>query len=416
MKFSPVVLTVSLLANAALAFVYFQQTPRVPRGSDTQSGPAPAPRAAIARESDVAAALRENPDFVEAAKSGDPRRMREALVRAGFPDPYVRDMVTFHINNSVTPERLALLRLQAAKPYWKTTPSEETLALQKTLRELDARNSALAKDVFDGKVPPHPLEAQNQQRRYRFLPADKIDAVIRIDHDYAELAAENRGAPTAESRERMQLLQREKRADLAQVLSPQELELYDLNVSPTAETMRRQLGLFQPTEQEFRGLFEVRREFDEKYSGMFGRPDPATLQQRASDLQAMNNQARALLGEERYNEYQRAQDYGYRAATEIVTHFNLPPANAVETYTLQQTILQQAQQIQRNAAADRTAAATQIAALLDHANSQLTRLLGPDGADAYKKTGGTWLRTLETSASRSGSTAPRPALRPTSGR
>lgn len=398
MKPGHVFLGLSLIANVALAAAFWWPRAATPSVKPQAMSVALPPKAEpLTREAEIAAALAADPEFVDAIKSGDPKRMREALTRAGFPPSYVRDMVTFHTGNTVTPEHIALLREQANRPFWKISPGPGEVALQKMLRERDAKSADATKEAFGGKIPPHPLEALNQQRRYRFLPEDKIAAVIRLDADYAELASANRGVAPAEAAERARLLQQEKRNDLAKVLTPQELELYDLNVSPTAENMRRQLTLFQPTEAEFRSIFELQRGFDDKYGGAFGGPpDQAKVQERLADQKALDDQVRALLGDTRFAEYKRTQDYGYRAAVEIASHFNLPPTTAVEAYTLQQSFVTRANEITKAAATDKVAAAAQATALLNEAGAEFTKLLGAAGADAYKKTGGRlWMTSLE---------------------
>lgn len=407
MKTLIIVLGLSLAGNVTLA-IYLSSRPSAPPAPAAAT--ATAPRVATVRPvDDVAAALQEHPEFVAAARSGDPHRIRQALIQAGFPDTYVRDMVTFHTGNAVAPERLELLRLQAEKPFWQTSLGDKGLALQKLLREQEDKANALNREVFGGKVPPHPLDALNQQRRYRFLPSEKAEAVARIDSDYAELESEHRrgGMMTAEARDKVRLLQEEKRRDVARVLTPAELELYDLTLSPTAETMRRQLVHFQPTEAEFRAIFELQRGIDQKYGTPFGPMDQALMRQRAADTQEVEKQIQALLGENRYLEYKRAQDYGYRAAVEIVKHFKLPEANAAETYLLQHKVMKQYQDMTRTSGADRSAVAAQASTLIADAERQLTGLLGADGFEAYKKTGGSWLMSLRRSAS--GPTPPRRA-------
>jgi hypothetical protein len=407
MKTSIFVLCLSLAGNVTLAVLYWKSPPADPAATPATTSAHPAPPARPAVD-DVTAALHEHPEFVEAARSGNPHRMRQALIQAGFPDDYVRDMVTFHTGNSVSPDRIDLLRHQAKKPFWESNLSEEGLALQKLLREEEAKTSELNRDVFGGRVPPHPLDALNQQRRYRFLPAEKVEAVARIDSDYAEMESENRrgGAYTAEAAEKARLLQREKRADLAKILTPAELELHDLTLSPTAQSMRRQLALFEPTEAEFRAVFELQRGIDEKYGTPFGPMDQTLMRQRAADTQAMDTKIQTLLGEQRHLEYKRAQDYGYRAAVEIVKHYKLPEANAAEAYALQAAAMKQLAEINRTAGADRSATAAQLGRLVNDTELQLTRLLGAEGLDAYRKTGGNWLASLQRSAPGAGRPAP----------
>src|SRR5437868_10185497 len=120
MKPAGIFLALSLLANVALALAWWWPRPAAaPSVAAAPKPAAPATAPALTREQELAAALAADPAFADAIKTGDPKRLREALTRAGFPPDYVRDMVTFFTGNTVTPEHLALLRAQPARPFWK---------------------------------------------------------------------------------------------------------------------------------------------------------------------------------------------------------------------------------------------------------------------------------------------------------
>jgi len=57
------------------------------------------------------------------------------------------------------------------------------------VRKYDAKTYDLAKEVFGEKIPPHPFDALDLQRRYGFLAPERADAVVRIDGDYSALAS-----------------------------------------------------------------------------------------------------------------------------------------------------------------------------------------------------------------------------------
>ncbi len=68
----------------------------------------------------------------------------------------------------------------------------------------------------------------------------------------------------AADREKLALLNRERRADLERVLTPEELFEYDLRQGPTAMRLRSQLAAFQPTEEEYRAIFTVQHALDRR--------------------------------------------------------------------------------------------------------------------------------------------------------
>ncbi|MBC7369857.1 MAG: hypothetical protein H7343_24090 [Undibacterium sp.] len=115
-------------------------------------------------------------------------------------------------------------------------------------------------------------------------------------------------------------------------------------------------------------------------------------QEKARDMTAFLSPRETLLGDRRYLEYAGAQDTGYRAAVGIASHVNLPSTAAAEAYAAQEALELGARKLTR---ADKTVVAAQASALLAEANAQFVKLLGVAGADAYKKSGGFWMRGVE---------------------
>src|SRR5207247_2906133 len=112
--------------------------------------------------------------------------------------------------------------------------------------------------------------------------------------------------------ENLMRLQMQRASDLAGILSPQELDQYDLRNSPTANAMRAQMSGFQPTEEEFRKIFQLQKTFDSDFNRAFDLSDngqsgvKARAQQAAQE--ALNAEVKKTLGESRFNEWVRAQD------------------------------------------------------------------------------------------------------------
>ena len=58
--------------------------------------------------------------------------------------------------------------------------------------------------------------------------------------------------------EELALLDREKLKDITALLSPTELENYQMRGSPVGQTLQRQLDGFEPSEQEYRDIYRLR--------------------------------------------------------------------------------------------------------------------------------------------------------------
>lgn len=191
-------------------------------------------------------------------------------------------------------------------------------------------------------------------------------------------------------------LERELRTALAAVLSPAELEEYDLRNSNTGRSMRSELTAFNPTEEEFRALYKLRQPFDEQFGFIYGIPSQEQMRQRGEAQKQLLAQIGSALGAERAADYERAIDYNYRQTSQLVARLELPPETALSLWNTQKEFEKRRGEIYRAspgvAEADRT---SQLAALQKEALAKVTPLLGTASAvAAYRQYGGSWLESL----------------------
>ena len=113
------------------------------------------------------------------------------------------------------------------------------------------------------------------------------------------------------------------RTQLAGVLSPQQLEEFNLRYSANAQNLRSdlsQLKFFKTTQDEFRNLFRATDGLDLKIR-MLGDANDATSQQQLQALKQQRETAvKNAVGPERYAEYVRLQDPAYREAAASATN------------------------------------------------------------------------------------------------
>jgi hypothetical protein len=107
----------------------------------------------------------------------------------------------------------------------------------------------------------------------------------------------------------------------------------------------------------------------------------------------LTEQIKAALGPVRATEYERATDFNYRQTSQLVTRLELPPATTEQVYGIQKDIREKMTAFARSSPsqADREQHFAQLAA---EAETRVTALLGPNGFEAYKQHGGTWMQTL----------------------
>ncbi|OHE89676.1 MAG: hypothetical protein A3G75_03025 [Verrucomicrobia bacterium RIFCSPLOWO2_12_FULL_64_8] len=404
-------LAVSLFANAGLVAALLLRSRTAASGAAASvAGPgAIATAPAAAEKGGAGKAATTNLDIAAAAAlktllSGDLEQLVANLRAAGFSPGMIRTIVTALLGEQYAARRRQMLANQTDVPFWKTGSTGSTYTPQQMAemraisREMQERMKALLGDDYYAMMDESRVY---MRRQYGNLPVDKIEMLQRINSDYSELMRQVRqdsgGIMLPEDREKIALLEKEKRADIAALLTPAEFEEYDLRNSSTAMSLRANLTTFEPTEQEFRTLFKLQREFDEKYNpSMYGMPmTPEIMNERRNANLALKEQIKAALGDQRYAEYTRATDFSYRAASQIAQRLELPKENAVATYELQRNYQERLNAIRTDRQLSPAERTQMVQALAAEANQKVGELLTPRGLEAYKTSGGSWLRNLE---------------------
>lgn len=396
MKPLPLLIAASVAANAALLALVLTRPTAAPSASGSatpalRSQPAApsAPPAVNPRLwTDLAADPADLPGFVA--------RLRAA----GFPPTVVRALVTAQIREEYAARRRALHPGRGETPFWKNdqpTDPKTRLALRELNREADAKISELvgAPDL-DRNIYLSLLD----RRTTGDLPPEKAAQLTTIKRDYDDMRSEiydtfRGGTMLPEDRAKLALLEKEQRADLALVLTPQELEDYDLRTGNTANQMRYNLTAFAPTEAEFRAIYKLQQAFDTQLGAM-GPGMPLEQMRARNDAQKLlNDQIKAALGPERGAEYERATDFAYRQATLVADRLNLSATTAKDLWAAKADFEQRRTALITDTSLSVEARRTQTTALQQETLAKVSTLLTPRGAELYQQNGGFWVQQLQ---------------------
>jgi hypothetical protein len=270
------------------------------------------------------------------------------------------------------------------------------------MNQLYRERSKMLRDALaDPFFADAPLGSAELERRRQFggMPKDKADAVQRIAEDYAEMTAKvnasTGGIMLPEDKEQLALLEREKRADLAAVLTPQELEDYEMRSSPVTSRLRTALTLMDATEEEFRAIYAVQRVRDEAQNRLSS--GPGTMAARTEAQRLVADQAAALkaaLGEQRFAEYERANDREFQQLNQIAQRENVSREAAVQAYALRETVSRESNRIFDDTTLTTEQKRAALLALAQNTKTQMRNTLGPAASDAYLRTAG-WVNALE---------------------
>ncbi len=407
MKLAPLVFAGSLAANAALFSVLAWQPALAPpfaRDFFARNFHFAEPPTAVAPV--VRAPPPEKIKLWSALATEDLATLVARLRAAGFPPEIIRAIVQAQLSARYDTRIRALRDPDPNTPFWKlpsTYMSAGTSAKRyEEIAQLQRERAKLTRELLGDDFFATSDVTVDQRRQFGNLTRAKIDALQRIEDDYADMnsaiRAAMKGITLPQDRDQLALLTREKHADLAAVLSPEELADYEVRSSPITQLLRNQLADFNPSEAEYRAIFAMQQSFGEKfpYNGNFGGSD---YQQRQAAITQLNDQLKATLGNARYTDYARETSWDYQQLKSLAERNSLPADATVRAYALRDTVAQQSNAIfdDTTLSTDQKRAALQ--SLAQDTRSQLLAALGPTvGATYVKMADNQWLSNLERGA------------------
>lgn len=418
MKLPLLLLAASFAGNALLVALFFNRPALAPpafrdfftTAADRAAQAADASHAIHARvaartQAAAARAAAERAQIWAALATDDLPALVARLRAAGFSAVVIRGIVNARLDAWFRTRMKELAGDPGAAPFWK--PDGPGLfgnarlfeAQSQVYRERATRLRELLGDDFFAAGYGNATAAQRAQ--FGDLPKNKIDLVQRINDDYAEMSAQitaaAQGMMLPEDRAKLALLEREKRTDLAAILSPAELEDYLMRSSPITLRLRAAFSLMDATEAEFRAIYRIQLPFADVlyptssagvvyYSGEMA-------QQRRDAQTKIAEQTKAALGDERFAEFTRASSYEFQQLTRLAQRENLPAAAAVRAYDARDAAASESMRIMNDQSLTPDQKRTALQTLAATTTTQIVSALGAGAGTAYAKSA-SWLNTI----------------------
>ncbi|MEO6569828.1 MAG: hypothetical protein ABIO94_13785 [Opitutaceae bacterium] len=321
----------------------------------------------------------------------------DRLRAAGLSPAVARALLKEQVRAQFTPRRASLNRAMTEGPFWESVRSNP--ATVAALGQLTREQNQTLKDLLGPDALLDESATAILRRQLPNFSEAKITAIQRARQELDEIGEQLlEGAAPPE----FEALMNEREADIARMLTPQEREDYDLRTGDIANSLRRRLAGFDPTEKEFRDLYRSHRAYEESAKRPAGAVDVARPSTDAE--KQLVEQMKATLGEPRYADYQRSLDGNYQQTARLVARLELPAGTANQVYAVQKEIEQRVTTLEANRALPTEDRSAQLGALAHEAEAKVTSFLGPRGFEAYKQYGGFWLTNLQPRAA----PAPRP--------
>ncbi len=346
-------------------------------------------------------------------ESADYKQYISRLRGVQCPEETIRDIIVADINKLYAP-REAPFKLMVEAPedssgdWHADRPRRQAnFERRKQLHVIQREKNALLKELLGIDLPLEPLRGRDSrsyemfEAAFKALPAHKRDAVREIQENYWQMSDALKDKydhkRTPEYLEEYRRINTDRKAKLEQVLTPDELEDYDMRHSNVAQNLQSSLEGFNPTEEEFKAIYRVRKAIEEPYGGLIGIATPvdaegnpiAAVQESSADRrQRMNEQIKEALGPERSRQYELSQDSTYRTLARLGQRYEVSPEAVMQGYDLQQSFRTQQQELMNNRSLSNEERNAAMKQLRESNFKQFSDLVGERAAKAYQRSRG----------------------------
>jgi hypothetical protein len=276
-------------------------------------------------------------------ESTDYREYIAKLRAIGCPERTIKDIILTDVMRLYAQRRGQFYHNGRAFTYWET--NDKRKLKQPQIEERDRQLAAIDKDLpavlrellginYERELNKYFVDADEDDNRLAFLSEDKRAQVLALRDQFEGereriLYEAQSGKPSVSEIEQLRQIDQLQDEALDEVLSPQEKEQYELSTSPTADRLRQQLIGFNPTEEEFRNLFNKQKAIDDAYE-FEDTNDATVIAAKASDEAAMMAAFKGNLIGDRVAQFDRSQDPEYQNLTLLSARYDLP-ADAADT-------------------------------------------------------------------------------------
>jgi hypothetical protein len=316
------------------------------------------------------------------ATDDDFRELAADLRTAGFPPRVVARLVAeLYQQHALANSPLG------TTPYWQFSAGIMSDGVRSVYRTLPAK---IAELLGPDASPSLRLTAVERHSRYGPLPDAKVDALIALERDYSDLRNQaytmDGGHFDAEAyralEKRRALVDAERLADLAGILTPDELREYQARNSPSARSLAASFGDMPLSAAQFAALADARQAYDAVQRSARSGSAVLTQQEHAAAQTAYYDRARAVLPEESFYRFLEASDMTFRSIARLRVQF--PAVTSAAAYAAWQLSSEFAGA--RMALVRSRPSIEQYSALSADFNARLDRTLGPEAAAAFRKT------------------------------
>src|SRR4030095_793699 len=212
------------------------------------------------------------------------------------------------------------------RPYWRVSDFDLLVNHEREIKRVENEKRAAARELLgidlDEEIRLRKTLVNESEANLDFVAPERRGSVAELlrwyDFRWSEIMIKRDSGLLSQEQAQSEFAQLEqsRQADVASLLRPQELEDFLMRQSEVSNRLRKQLEAFEPSEEEFRRVFRLEKQF------FAGHP---IGEQFPPVAQAQHDQAlKVALGEQRYEEYKKAISADYWNLYKITKEYNLP--------------------------------------------------------------------------------------------
>ncbi|MEO6336693.1 MAG: hypothetical protein ABIP71_07760 [Verrucomicrobiota bacterium] len=314
----------------------------------------------------------------------------------GCPEQTVRDILTAEINDLFVHRRQDLFR-PLQNQFWdlmaqggenKLIPKE----IEEKLDALDEAKQTLIKKIFRAALPEEKnlYPGEYAAMMAGSLSPEKVQQFRIISEKFDKLREKIQSSdlPEAEKKKQQALLSEQSVAEQKGILSPEEMDEFKLRKSAFAQARGNLLG-FNASEEELRAM--ARLTMNEKPVPKDPQsPDyEAKLAEQRVDKEEIDKQMKALLGKNRFEEYERSKDSNFQNLIQLGRRYDLSLQTISEVYELTRSIHKQVSEFKKsNAASEKRDEALET--IRQQTERAMIAKLGARAAETYRRNFNNW--------------------------
>ncbi len=342
-------------------------------------------------------------------ESSDYRKYIANLRAVGCPESTIRDIIITDIMRLYAVRRGQFYHNGREFKFWETEEKRKLKAKQleereKQLATIDKEIPIILRELlginYEREMNKYFVDTDDDNRKLSFLSQEKRSSVLALRDEIEgmrEKVTDNApgGKLSAEDIAKLKKIEEYRLSKLGQLLTGPEFDQLELSTSDTAERLRKELVGFNPTEDEFRELYRLQREHDQKYAFVDSTNDEA-LREKEEDAQKVEEEILARLDANRAQDYARTKNPEYRNLAMFTEVYDLPSSTTQSLFEIEQAVKAEKQALLTAANLSEETRTEGLRAIQAETEKTVRRLLGDQLYGKFTQSAGDWIPKVST--------------------